>query len=102
MYTVHHDIGVSSGLLANIIEVLVRHVDPVRIIIFGSRARGDFGKVSDVDIAVERRQGSRLNRTVIEEEVRTLLKLDIVDLNEIDGGLRKEVEEQGIVVYEKD
>lgn len=41
-----------NALLAHMVEVIVREVDPDAIILFGSRARGDAKPDSDVDLLV--------------------------------------------------
>jgi predicted nucleotidyltransferase len=38
--------------LEKAIEIIIRSVDPEKIILFGSRARGDHNKESDYDICV--------------------------------------------------
>jgi len=57
--------------------------DNVKIYLFGSRARGDFRKYSDIDIAIE--SDSDLRDKIIElknilEESNLIYKVDIVDL----------------------
>lgn len=101
MQTIERRIGLSRSLLKQIVDILVKYVRPKRIIVYGSRARGDYNKTSDIDIAVECGEGSRLVRNVIDDEVRTLLKLDIIDLDAVESPLRNEIEQEGIVVYEK-
>jgi predicted nucleotidyltransferase len=41
-----------NDLLQEMVDVIVREVDPEAIILFGSRARGDAGPDSDVDLLV--------------------------------------------------
>ena len=41
-----------NNLLQEMVDVIVRVVDPEAIILFGSRARGDAGPDSDVDLLV--------------------------------------------------
>ena len=50
------------------------------IILFGSRARGDYNRTSDIDLAVT---GGNISgfAVSIEEETSTLLEYDIVDLD---------------------
>lgn len=100
MLTLDHDIGLSAGLVQQIIDAILRHTKPKRIILYGSRARGDHRPTSDVDIAVDGGKAADLFRTVIDDEIRTLLKLEIVDLTDADPRLRKEIEREGITVYE--
>jgi len=99
--TTEKSVGLSAGLLAQIVDVIVRHSNPKKIIIYGSRARGDYKPTSDIDIAVECDDGKDLIRNVIDDEIRTLLKLDIVDMGWVNEKLRREIEEEGMVIYEK-
>jgi predicted nucleotidyltransferase len=98
---VEKNVGLSKELLGQIVDAIVRHVNPTKIILYGSRARGDYRVTSDIDIAVDCEDGESFIRTAIDDEVRTLLKLDIVDIGRVNGNLRREIEGEGIVIYEK-
>lgn len=72
-----------------------------QVILFGSRARGDYKRTSDIDLAV---RGGEVERFFldVEEETSTLLKYDIVDLDrEIQPELLESIQKEGIVLYEK-
>ena len=72
-----------------------------RVLLFGSRARGDFKRTSDIDLAAE---GGDFDRFAldVEEETSTLLKYDIVDLNRaMQEELREAILREGIVIFEK-
>jgi len=45
-------ITVTDRLLTDIVEVLVKAGDPERVILFGSRGRGDHHRDSDVDLLI--------------------------------------------------
>ncbi|NLG35608.1 MAG: nucleotidyltransferase domain-containing protein, partial [Lentisphaerae bacterium] len=47
------EIGLEPGLIAGITDKIVRRFHPVRIVLFGSRARGDAHPDSDIDLFVE-------------------------------------------------
>ena len=72
-----------------------------KVILFGSRARGDCGPRSDIDLAVS--GGNLVNfRLNIDDEVRTLLMFDVVDLDgPVQAELRTSIEREGVVLYEK-
>jgi len=53
-------IGLPAGLIPDIAVQIVREFNPVRIVLFGSRARGDARPDSDVDLFVE--METRLDR----------------------------------------
>lgn len=93
-------IGLKDSLKNEIIELSKKHsID--KVILFGSRARGDYGKVSDIDIAVTGGDIAEFSIDV-DEETNTLLQFDVVNL---DGLVQKElldsIEREGVVIYEK-
>ena len=71
-----------------------------RLILFGSRARGDNRERSDIDLAVSGGDVVRFSLDV--EELPTLLSFDVVNL---DGAVQPELLEsirrEGITLYEK-
>lgn len=72
-----------------------------KVILFGSRARGDNHERSDIDLAI---QGGNTTRFSLDadDEVYTLLFFDIVDLEKpVQPELLKEIERDGVVLYEK-
>lgn len=72
-----------------------------RVILFGSRARGDHTERSDIDLAV---YGGDFEAFYwdMKDNARTLLMFDLVDLNKkISDGLREEIERDGRIIYEK-
>ena len=72
-----------------------------KVILFGSRARGDYKDRSDIDLAVS---GGKVDifAITVDEETSTLLKYDIVNLNaSIQEELLESIQKEGITVYEK-
>ena len=73
-----------------------------KIVLFGSRARGDNGDKSDVDIAVYGCRDFLKFKLDVEEKVWTLLTFDIVNMDEkISGELAGEIRRDGVTIYEK-
>lgn len=73
-----------------------------RLILFGSRARGTNLPKSDYDIAVSGCASFNRLATRFDEELWTLLDIDLVDLDSgISPALIKEIERDGKVIYEK-
>ena len=71
-----------------------------KVLLFGSRARGDFRRTSDIDLAVS---GGDFNRFAldVDEETSTLLEYDIVNLDtEMQDELRESIEKEGRVLYD--
>lgn len=92
--------GIGEQLLEEIAG-LARKYKIEKMILFGSRARGDYKRVSDIDIAVSGGDVSGFAISV-DEETSTLLEFDIVNL---DGGVQEElrdaIKKEGKVLYEK-
>lgn len=92
--------GLKDSLLKQIIDLAKQH-NIKRLVLFGSRARGDFKRKSDIDLAVLGENISRFASDV-DEMTDTLLKYDIVDLSyKLSDELLKNIENEGIILYEK-
>ena len=94
------DTGIRTEVLEEIRRIAEKY-EIETVLLFGSRARGDYKRTSDIDLAVS---GGDFNRFAldIEEETHTLLKYDIVNLDrEMQDELRKVIEEEGRILYEK-
>ena len=90
--------------LDRLVEQLARHPEVVRVWLFGSRARGDQRERSYIDLAIEAPAASP--RTWLElcrlaEEADTLLRIDLVRLEEATPELARRVREEGRVLYEQ-
>lgn len=72
-----------------------------KVILFGSRARGDNRARSDIDLAVS--GGSALDFYYdLEEEAWTLLLFDVVNLDRgVSPELQREIDRDGVVLYEE-
>ena len=73
---------------------IVKQTDPQKIILFGSKARGDFHRRSDTDIAIQ-----------TEKQLGSLPSLsgaiDIVDLKGANDRLKTKIQKEGVVIYER-
>jgi len=70
-----------DGILDGLVRQIVRAVHPLRIILFGSAARGDLGPDSDVDVLVVVPDGEHCRRTAqrLHQELRQVGRpVDIV------------------------
>ena len=73
-----------------------------QVILFGSRARGDNRERSDIDLAVSGAQATRFS-VEVDEAIRTLLRFDVVSLNDpISPQLQAVINKEGIVLYAQD
>lgn len=72
-----------------------------KVVLFGSRARGTHTDRSDVDIAVS---GGDFDSFywAVKEKIHSLLSFDIIEWNAgVSKELEKEIEKDGVVIYEK-
>lgn len=92
--------GIKPAVLDEI-RGLARQYGIEKVILFGSRARGDFSRISDIDLAVQGGDcvGFALD---LEEKTSTLSTFDVVDLTNC---TRKEfadtIRKEGIVIYKE-
>ena len=88
--------GIKMEVIDEIISFAKKHD-----ILFGSRARGDFKRTSDIDIAAS---GGDFDRFAldVDEETSTLLEFDIVDLDrDMQDALRESIRREGKILFEK-
>lgn len=65
-----------AEVLRQMVDIIVREADPEAIILFGSRARGDAGADSDVDLLIIEREPFGPGRSRIQEAARLYQALD--------------------------
>ena len=93
-----------TGIKPVVIEEICRLAEQYnveKVILFGSRARGDYGRASDIDLAV---YGGEISRFAldVDEETSTPLRLDVIDLSrDVQEELRQAIEKEGKIIYEK-
>ncbi len=92
--------GIGQVVLNEINTIAQKH-HVKKVILFGSRARGDFKKISDIDLAVEGGDFFRFALD-IEEDTSTLLKYDIIDLSRnMQEELLESIKKEGLTIYEE-
>ena len=99
-----NSLGFKVGDLAIIIAVIQKYPQIEQVILFGSRAKGNYKTGSDVDIALkgdmDRQTLSSLN-AYLNEETNLPYMFDILDYNSIDNtALREHIDRVGVILYE--
>lgn len=85
-----------------ILDAMNYHFPQARIILFGSRARGDNKDISDVDLAIDN-EGKKIGldemwrARVTLDHLPIALKVDLVDFNLINQLLKEEIIREGKV-----
>lgn len=87
-------------LYQRLAELAQRH-GARRLVLFGSRARGDCTERSDVDLAIYDMPEKNRGRFWLEaEELPTLLKLDIVHITpDMNPDFLRNIEKDGVTLY---
>lgn len=76
-----------------------------KVILFGSRARGDFHNRSDIDLFIKAPSLSQADWLQmiyrLNEEINTLLAIDVMRWEESPASLREKIMAEGRVIYER-
>jgi len=93
-----------DSVLEQIKEISLQYkVD--KIVLFGSRARGDYSPVSDYDIAIFENHLSTLDKARFRDqvdEIETLKKIDIIFVQEnFTDELMESIKRDGVILYEE-
>lgn len=94
--------NLSESIINEIIDICQKYYGINKVVLFGSRARGDNEVKSDIDLAIYCDGDLSLFIEEIENTTHTLLEFDFSDMNNIvDDFFIEQVEKEGIVLYEK-
>lgn len=90
--------GLPDKTIETIIKLFASFKEINEVKIFGSRARGDFKKGSDIDLALFGEINEKLLRHITSEldELPTPYKFDVVNYNDIDNiDLKQNIDTEG-------
>lgn len=94
--------NLDQNLIVQISEIAKNHPSISKILLFGSRARGDCHTTSDIDLLVyssEKISGFSLD---IQCDLKTLLEIDITHYSpDLDQDFLKFAQKDGVVIYDK-
>lgn len=96
---------VELPFLSKLVEMAAQMILPSKVIVFGSRARGDYTPVSDVDIAFyfATREGATHwpeFTLEVEETLPTLLEINLVNTTVATPQLLEQIKKEGICIYD--
>ena len=95
----------AEKILAKLIKFLKEELDPEKIILFGSRAKGKSVPYSDIDLAIVGSTKPPLrNLRKLKEKIEIIswpFFVDLIFLEEIDEEFKELVMKTGRIVYEK-
>lgn len=88
--------------LQNVVEKAIEFLGVTKVILYGSRARGDARENSDFDLAFrfpKKESWAKFSEN-IREESPSLYHYDLVDLQNTDKALKEKILEEGILIYD--
>lgn len=90
------------GIIKDIrkIESILIHYGAVKVILYGSLARGDYKVDSDIDICYEGISDESYFRAVAECLMESQRRVSILDFKSIKGYLKQRILKEGKLVYE--
>lgn len=95
--------GLSDRLIQSVKEIGEKY-ELNKIVLFGSRARGDNKTTGDIDLAIYPSEKFSLpgHLTNDIDDLDTLLKIDLVFITkDTDSSLLENIEKEGVVLYER-
>lgn len=94
--------NLKDEIVREIVSISKKYKSIKKIILFGSRARGDNSLKSDIDLAIYC-DGDLLDFIYdIECNTNTLLEFDVSDMNSVtDPIFIHQIKKEGIIIYEK-
>jgi len=97
--------GLSDTVIEEIRNVFRRHSNIDEVLLFGSRAKGNYSEWSDIDLAIKGKNISFSQLMDIQvqiEDTGLLYKVDIIDYNKnINTPITEHIDRVGIVFYKK-
>lgn len=98
--------GLNEEIMENIIDIIKQYSEVEKAVIFGSRARGDYKKASDIDIALF---GENLTHTINTkifyklDELYMPYKIDLINFNTLskENKIRENILKEGVEIYAK-
>ena len=90
----------------DIVNIIKEYEEVTKAVIFGSRARGDYKKASDIDIALF---GDKLNNTINTkifyqiEDLYMPYKVDLINFNTLsdENKIKENILKEGVEIYAK-
>lgn len=98
--------GLSEEIVEDVINIIKQYSEVEKAVIFGSRARGDYKKTSDIDIALF---GDKLTHTINTkifyelDELYMPYKIDLINFNTLseENKIRENILKEGVEIYAK-
>jgi len=98
--------GLNENIIEDIINIIKQYEEITKAVIFGSRARGNYKKASDIDIALF---GDKITHTINAkiyfqiDDLYMPYKIDLINFNTLstNNKIRENILKEGIEIYAK-
>lgn len=105
IYTSWNETGISKRFISELQKYCLTNDQIEKILLFGSRARGDYKSSSDIDLAIFTGKSSHTQQNLIEQDIHemlTPLKIDVVFMDRLTKEkLIANIKKEGVVIYEQ-
>ena len=92
----------NDDVLNFVIKAAKKKISPCKVYLFGSKARGDDHTRSDYDIAFKTEEVSHADwadfANFVRENLPTIHSIDLIWLNEAQSDIKKQVEQDGVLL----
>lgn len=94
--------GLNKDIYNEIIETFKSISEIKRVVLYGSRARGDYRKTSDIDLAVTFEEDKKLLLIRKLDDLKCILKFDVINIDMIQNEkLLENIKNEGEIIYIK-
>lgn len=97
--------GLREGIIDEIVNVISKYEEIDKAVVFGSRARGDYKKTSDIDLAIFSSNISSTKLNLVRDNIDTLdiiYKVDVVHFESLNKeGIIKNIKSEGVIIYSR-
>lgn len=98
--------GINESIIKDIVGIIKEYEEITKAVIFGSRARGDYKKTSDIDIALFGENISNSIHTKVFYQIEDLYipyKIDLINFNTLseENKIRENILKEGVEIYAK-
>lgn len=98
--------GISQRFVDELLNYCLSNIMIEKVILFGSRARGDFRPASDIDLTIHTVDATHSEQNIIEfniKEMLTPLKLDIVFADRLTKEkMIANINLEGVIIYDQE
>jgi uncharacterized protein len=105
MTSVWNSTGISKKWVSELQTYCSTNDKIEKVVLFGSRARGDYQKTSDIDLAIWTNDASHSEQNLMEyviQQLPTPLKIDVLFFDRLTKEkLISNILKEGVVIYEK-